>query len=56
MRLVPEKVFICYTRDLKYTKYFVKWVEDWKDELIVYIDKSDTIKSSLQFVLILAVK
>ena len=39
-----DKVFICSLSEIKDTKYFIKWIESWKDELIVYLDKSNNLK------------
>lgn len=46
---MEDKVFICSVKDLKENKYFIKWVEEWKDELIVFFSKSKniSIKSSI---------
>jgi nitrite reductase/ring-hydroxylating ferredoxin subunit len=46
---MEDKVFMCTIRDLKDNKYFIKWIEKWKDELIVFFNKSNdiTIKSSI---------
>ena len=39
-----QKIFICTLKKLKDKKYFIKWIDEWRDELIVYIDKSENIK------------
>ncbi len=46
---MEDKVFMCTIKDLKDNKYFIKWIEEWKDELIVFFNKSNniTIKSSI---------
>ena len=46
---MKEKIFICTIKDLKDNHYFIKWIDQWKDELIVFIDKSNqiSIRSSI---------
>ena len=46
---MKEKIFICTIKDLKDSHYFIKWIDQWKDELIVFIDKSNqiSIRSSI---------
>lgn len=39
-----DKIFICSVEDIRLKNYVIKWVEDWKDELIVYQDNNGLIK------------
>jgi nitrite reductase/ring-hydroxylating ferredoxin subunit len=39
-----DKIFMCTLKELKGNKYFIKWIDEWKDELIVFLNKSNTIK------------
>jgi len=42
--MLNKKKFICSLDDLKKKKYIVLWIEEWKDELIVFINKDSEIK------------
>ncbi len=46
---MSEKVFICTLKELKDNQYFIKWIDEWRDELIVFLNKSNKIiiKSSI---------
>lgn len=47
---MSDKIFICKLSELKDKKYLIKWIEEWKDELIVYWVKSSNeikVKSSI---------
>lgn len=37
-------MFICDLNQLENKKYFVKWIEEWKDEIIVFINLESEIK------------
>jgi nitrite reductase/ring-hydroxylating ferredoxin subunit len=39
-----KKHYICKLEILKKERYFVKWIDDWKDELIVFLGKNDEVK------------
>ena len=46
---MSEKVLNCTLKELKDNQYFIKWIDEWKDELIVFLNKSNKIiiKSSI---------
>jgi hypothetical protein len=46
-----KKHYICKLETLKKERYFVKWIDDWKDELIIFLGKNDEVKifSSIKF-------
>ena len=46
---MESKIFICNLEEIKKTRFIVKWVNEWKDEVIVYLDTNNKInvKSSI---------
>lgn len=48
--VMKDKIFICEFKELKDKKYLIKWVDEWRDELIVFFNKHSNeikIKSSI---------
>ena len=41
---MKKKHYICKLEILKKERYFVKWIDEWKDELIVFLDKNGEVK------------
>jgi nitrite reductase/ring-hydroxylating ferredoxin subunit len=41
---MKNKHYICKLEILKKERYFVKWIDEWKDELIVFLDKNGEVK------------
>ena len=39
-----DKIFICTLKELKDNQYLIKWIDEWRDELIVFLNKSNNIK------------
>ena len=39
-----DKIFICTLKELKDNQYLIKWVDEWRDELIVFLNKTNKIK------------
>lgn len=39
-----DKIFVCELEDLRKKKFIVKWIEDWNDEIIIFINKKNQIK------------
>tara|TARA_B100000925_G_scaffold266172_1_gene225785 strand:- start:2427 stop:2768 length:342 start_codon:yes stop_codon:yes gene_type:complete len=37
-------MFICNLGDLNKKKYFVKWIVEWNDEIIVYLNNQNQVK------------
>ena len=42
--ILNNKVYLCNKNDILKKKYLNTWVEEWKDELIVFINKENKIK------------
>ena len=41
---MQSKIFVCSKKEILKKKYINIWVEQWKDEIIVFLDKKDKIK------------
>ena len=41
---MKDKHYLCNLQNLKKEGYFVKWIDEWKDELITFLNKDGEIK------------
>ena len=40
-----KKIYLCSKSEIYKKKYLNFWIDEWKDELIIFVDKSGQIKS-----------
>ena len=41
---MQSKIFVCSKKEILKKKYINIWVEQWKDEIIIFLDRKDKIK------------
>ena len=41
---LPKKIYLCDLIELQRKNYIIKWIDEWRDELIVFLDKEEQIK------------
>jgi nitrite reductase/ring-hydroxylating ferredoxin subunit len=41
---MKDRIFICSLNEIKVSNFFVKWIDEWKDEVIVFLNKQNEIK------------
>ena len=39
-----REIYLCDMSEIKKNHHFIKWVDEWRDELIVYLDSKNEIK------------